>query len=233
MWLPQGAALSVRVAAGASGFVVAVDDELLAQACENNAEGLALASISQRVVTVGPEKMAPFVDELLASFAAIAREVRQPQSGSRALIVAHLGLLLLQAWRLSGAPQPTVRGGLERSRTAERFRELVELHFAEHWPVSRYAETLGMTEDHLHAVCTKETGRGPLALIHARVIKEARLRLERSAAPVEKIAARLGFSDPGYFNRFFKRQIGMSPGAYRRSAVDQRLSEGETFAAWP
>jgi len=233
VWLPHGSALSVRLAAGASGFMLAADDDLLTQACESSAEGLALASLSRRVVSVGPEKVAPFVDELAASFAAVVREARQPQPGSRAMIVAPLGLLLLQSWRLSGAPRPTVNGGPERSPTVERFCELVELHFAEHWPVSRYVAALGMTEDRLHSVCSKETGRGPLALIHARVIKEARLRLERSAAPIEKIAARLGFADPGYFNRFFKKQIGMSPGAYRRNALDQRLSEGDTFAAWP
>jgi AraC-like DNA-binding protein len=140
---------------------------------------------------------------------------------------------LLHVWRLSGAPVATMSSGPERTRTVERFRELVELHFAEHWPVSRYVQLLGVSEDRLHAVCTKETGRGPLALIHARLIKEARLRLERSAVPIEKVAARLGFADPAYFNRFFKKQLGVSPGVYRRSALEQRRNEHETFAAWP
>jgi AraC-like DNA-binding protein len=233
VWLPPDAGVSLRLAAGASGFLLAVDEELLAQSCESNAEGLALAHFARRVISLGPDVTTAAADDLAAAFNAVAREVREPQPGSRAMVVAHLGVLLLRLWRLAGAPPASPTGGPERSRTVERFRELVELHFSEHWPIARYVQLLGITEDRLHAVCTKETGRGPLALIHARLIKEARLRLERSPLPVEKIAARLGFADPAYFNRFFKRQLGISPGAYRRGVIAQRLTENETFAAWP
>ena len=232
-WLPRDAGTSVRLAAGASGFLLSVDEELLAQTYESSSEGLALAHFARRIVSFGPDDVASQVDDLAAAFDAIAREVRQPLPGSRAVVVAHLGLLLLQLWRLAGAPTATPTGGPDRARSVDRFLELVDAHFSEHWPIAQYARALAITEDRLHSVCTKETGRSPLALIHARVIKEARLRLERSTLPVEKVAARLGFSDPAYFSRFFRRQVGMSPAAYRRSAIEQRLSELDTFAAWP
>jgi len=232
-WLPRDAGVSVRLAAGASGFLLAVDEELLAQTCESNAEGLALAHFARRIVSFGPDDTAAALDDLIAPFSAIEREVRRPQPGSRAVVVAHLGLLLLRLWRLAGAPAAVPAGGPERIRTVDRFLELVDLHFSEHWPIAKYAQALGITEDRLHSVCTKESRRSPLALIHGRLVKEARLRLERSTLPVEKIAARLGFADPAYFSRFFRRQVGTSPAAYRRSAMEQRLSELDTFAAWP
>jgi AraC family transcriptional activator of pobA len=36
--------------------------------------------------------------------------------------------------------------------------------------------------------------------------------------PVKDIAEALGFSDPAYFTRFFKRQTGLSPAAFRTRA---------------
>jgi AraC family transcriptional activator of pobA len=233
VWLPRNVGVSVRFAAGASGYLLAADEELLEQTFDNHAEGAALAQFVGRVVSLGLEDAGALVDDLAAGFSAIAREVRHPEPGSRSMVIAHLGVLLLRLWRAAGAPPPRPTGTPERSRILERFLELVDLHFSEHWPITRYVQLLGITEDRLHAVCTKETGRAPLVLIHARLIKEARLRLDRSGLSVEKLSARLGFSDPAYFNRFFKRKVGISPGAYRRSAGARRLTETETFAAWP
>jgi hypothetical protein len=65
-------------------------------------------------------------------------------------------------------------------------------------------------------------------------MEEACQRLEQTELSVEQISYSLGFRDPGYFNRFFKRQAGMSPGAYR--GMSARLSPANaspSFAAWP
>jgi AraC family transcriptional activator of pobA len=52
--------------------------------------------------------------------------------------------------------------------------------------------------------------------------------------PVEQIAYGLGFRDPGYFNRFFKRQAGVSPCIYRQTITTARSTiAAPSFAAWP
>jgi AraC family transcriptional activator of pobA len=71
-------------------------------------------------------------------------------------------------------------------------------------------------------------------LIHARLLEEACRRLEETELSVEQIGYSLGFRDPGYFNRFFKRQRSVAPGAYRKATADKRgANDAPSFAAWP
>jgi AraC family transcriptional activator of pobA len=86
--------------------------------------------------------------------------------------------------------------------------------------VASYAEQLGLTVDRLHAICTRQLGRSPRVLIQQRVMNEAIARLEISAITTKQLAFILGFKDPGYFNRFFARRMGLPP-------------EPLTFADWP
>ena len=118
-------------------------------------------------------------------------------------------------------------------RLVGNFLQLVELHYRDGWPVARYATALGVTEDKLHAHCKREKRISPRAVVHARLIEEARTRLQQLDLPVEQIAYGLGFRDPGYFNRFFRKYQGVSPGAYRRGARLEQMRHGASYAAWP
>ena len=99
-----------------------------------------------------------------------------------------------------------------------RFLTLVESHYLEHWSVQRDAEPLGTSTDRLNRVTHAHAGRSALDLVHDRLQREACRRLTCLAAPVSRLAFELGFDDPAYFCRFFKRRVGVSPSAYRARA---------------
>jgi AraC family transcriptional activator of pobA len=96
---------------------------------------------------------------------------------------------------------------------------LVESHHLDHWPVARYAKTLGMSAERLNRMLRAETGRTALQLVHERLVREAQRRLLYIAAPVSRLAWELGFEDAAYFSRFFKRLVGLSPAQFRRDAA--------------
>ena len=98
-----------------------------------------------------------------------------------------------------------------------RFMVLVEAHHREHWPVARYADELGLAPERLNRLTRAETGKTALDLVHARLAREACRRLTYVAAPISKLAFELGFEDPAYFCRFFKRHTGRNPRDYRRA----------------
>jgi AraC family transcriptional activator of pobA len=98
-----------------------------------------------------------------------------------------------------------------------RFMVLVETRHREHWGIARYASELGLSPERLNRLTRAETGKAALELVHARLAREACRRLTYVAAPISKLSFELGFQDPAYFCRFFKRRIGQSPRDYRRA----------------
>jgi AraC family transcriptional regulator, transcriptional activator of pobA len=97
----------------------------------------------------------------------------------------------------------------------ESLQDLIGLHFREHLPIEFYARKLGLTPTHLNRIVRRLTGHPVGRLINDRIIEEARRDLVFTSMTVQQIAYELGFSDPAYFNRFFSRQLGMPPKAYR------------------
>lgn len=60
------------------------------------------------------------------------------------------------------------------------------------------------------------TGLAPIAYVQRLRIEDAKRRLERTDESVENISWRVGYEDPAFFRRLFKRTTGMAPGDYRR-----------------
>ena len=63
------------------------------------------------------------------------------------------------------------------------------------------------------------TGYHPMAYVHAIRIEEAKKLLETETANVDDIGHMVGYEDPTYFRRLFKRKTGMTPAAYRKKFV--------------
>ncbi|WP_234263464.1 helix-turn-helix domain-containing protein [Hydrogenophaga sp. NFH-34] len=129
-------------------------------------------------------------------------------------------------WRLARASDQGQReGGESRAHRAlfTRFLLLVEQHFLAHWPMERYASRLGLSTQRLNRLVRGERGCTALELVHERLTREACRRLIYVAAPAASLALELGFEDPAYFSRFFRRRTGASPQQWRRAHAEGRV----------
>ena len=99
-----------------------------------------------------------------------------------------------------------------------RFVALIEANFVLHLPLDQYAIWLDISVAHLNAICRQISGRSALQLIHERLMLEAKRELIYNAMTIKEISDLLGFNDPAYFTRFFKRQEGMSPRDFRQQS---------------
>jgi AraC family 4-hydroxyphenylacetate 3-monooxygenase operon regulatory protein len=96
-----------------------------------------------------------------------------------------------------------------------RFNAQIEDHYREHWPLSRYAQAMGVTEARLNDICRRIADLPSKRLVHERLMQEARRLLLFTSSSVNEIGYQLGFKDPAYFTRFFSREAGMTPSEYR------------------
>ncbi|WP_349656798.1 helix-turn-helix domain-containing protein [Xanthomonas sp. 10-10] len=100
-------------------------------------------------------------------------------------------------------------------RHLRAYQTLIDRHYRAHWPISRYADQLGLTPGHLNAVCRRLADASALELLQRRIMLEARRNLRYTSLSVQQIAAALGFFDAAYFSRYFARHAGCSPTHFR------------------
>lgn len=98
-----------------------------------------------------------------------------------------------------------------------RFEALVRARLREHWLLDRFAAELNLSARHLNRLCHNATGLSARAYIEAQLIHEACRLLAYTRMSVQEIAWQLGYGDPSYFSRSFRRRAGRSPLDYRRS----------------
>ena len=236
-WIPWSAGHSLRIRAGAVGYQLAVGDEVLVDAIGNNPESANFRYLVDRRLIASLEGEPDIAGDAEAAFDLIVRELHRPRNGSWTMMQAQVRAILVFLWRLSGIEAIAVRSHGEPSRILQRFRQLLEMHFQDRWPVGAYADAIGVSHDRLHDICRRELGKPPLQLIHERLLYEARLRLERSTLTVEQVSASLGFRDVGHFSRFFKAKADLPPGAYRARIARMQKSGAQspdsTYADWP
>jgi AraC family transcriptional activator of pobA len=218
--IPPGVVHSFQFLPGTQGYVLTVTESLLTRA--DAVQGALFEPLRRapRLVDLGTteaQRVAALLEQILDEF-------RGTGSGRDQMFDWLVrAVLLLVARRLSTTPlSGSARG---RADQFARFRALLELHFTAHWPVTRYAKALNLTESRLNRLCDAMTAKSAFDLVQERLLLEARRKLFYIAGPVSQLAYELGFSDPAYFCRFFKKHTGMAPSSFRRQR-DQQLVTG-------
>ncbi len=94
----------------------------------------------------------------------------------------------------------------------------------ENFSVEDLAHQAGLSRSMLHRKLKKFTGKSASDLITETRLVKAKELLENNVATASEIAYRVGFNDPSYFNKVFKKHFNISPGDVRKKAViDQDL----------
>ena len=99
--------------------------------------------------------------------------------------------------------------------TLEALRRLVDAHFRREHHVAFYAERLATTPDRLNDHLKRAAGVTAGHLIRQRVLAEAKRQLVFTNQPIHEIASDLAFADHPTFTRFFRKNTGTTPQAFR------------------
>ena len=96
-----------------------------------------------------------------------------------------------------------------------QFRRMVEKEYTRLHTVQEYADRLNVAIRTLHKSVNECSGRTPLALINERIILEAKRMVRYTNMMIKEIAIDLGYDDPSYFVKLFKRHTGFLPSDFR------------------
>jgi AraC family L-rhamnose operon transcriptional activator RhaR len=84
------------------------------------------------------------------------------------------------------------------------------------WTMADLARLTGHSVSHLHREFKAQLGISPLAWLSRSRGELAAVALIQTDEPVAEIGRGVGWADPNYFSRVFRRRYGTSPTAYRR-----------------
>jgi AraC family transcriptional regulator, transcriptional activator of pobA len=201
-----------RSAVDLYGAVLRFRDELLSGGAARIVPGWLLDGGGRTIPVPAGE-----TSRLDAIFDAVAAELRRPPDGVSADVERHfISVLLLWLERWYDASRTERRDADDAEvQLQRRFAERLEADFARHHEARWYADALAVPPAALSRALTEVTGRSTKELILDRVMLEAARLLRYTEQTVGEVAHRVGYADPLYFSRAFKRRFGEAPQAYR------------------
>lgn len=167
---------------------------------------LAPAGDNGRIVTSGG----------MSSWEDLALHLIARHCGPREAI--HIAKIFLFGDRAEG--QMPFAGARKASRHEDAVIADAQVWIADHYtaanPVSRMVARSGLPERTFKRRFMTATGYAPMDYVQTLRIEEAKQLLETSAISTGAIAAEVGYGDPTYFRRLFKRRTGITPARYRQ-----------------
>jgi AraC family transcriptional activator of pobA len=213
--LPSASVHAFRFSAETQGYVLTIAPDALA----DGADDAGYAPFQQwlavpRILEL--DGQSEWLERLRLLLERLAEEFRRPDSLHTPVCAWLARSVLWLVGQELARDRELPAGSARQHRWLAQLRGLIEQHYAEHWSVKRYARTLGLTEGRLNRLVQALQGKSVFGLVQARLALEARRRLTYVAMPVNQVANELGFKDPAYFCRFFKRHVGVSPRDFRQ-----------------
>ncbi|KXF80872.1 AraC family transcriptional regulator [Enterovibrio coralii] len=102
-----------------------------------------------------------------------------------------------------------------QSRILSRFMTLLQQHFERVRDANWYADQIATTYKTLNQICKASTSLTAKQMIDAFTIIEIKRRLVVSKVTSQQLAYDFGFEDPSNFVKYFKKETGMTPSAFR------------------
>lgn len=149
---------------------------------------------------------------------AVFEQILAEQTGGAAMNREMMAAMLLQLFITVKRSMPAVEATpVSYNATLMRnFQQLIERNYAVLKLPKEYAALLYITPNHLNALCKDHLGVAAGELIRRRILLEAKRLLVNMELSIHEIASRLNFQDSSYFIKFFKKDTGITPEAFRK-----------------
>jgi len=190
------------------GWSLSIQEDYLHQAGSNLLELIfGLRNISQFPV---PKDNGKKLDQL---FYFLQGELHTKSAGWDPVINAYLTILLSEFNQLSA---DSSAGRSLHDPRYDEFLDLVNKEFREIRDVETYAARIHISSKQLNRICKEASGRTPGQILDMRIHLEASRLLQYTKRSVKEISYDLGFGEPSYFIKFYRRINNQTPHQYRQ-----------------
>ena len=148
-----------------------------------------------------------------------------PDEYSRDIMLTHVDSILKYAQRFY--KRQFINRQVLSGHTVSKFNDMLTSYFENGLvkekglpTVNFIASELNLSPRYLTDLLKQETGKTGIDLIHIFLISEAKNLLMSANQSVAEIAYELGFENPPYFSRLFKKETGMSPVEFKRLSLN-------------
>jgi AraC family transcriptional regulator len=212
-FMPAGHGFSLRVrCAGPHSYVrLALDPIRFEHRIGTSADGAAPIQLRPSYQIGGRQ-----VQHLLGALVVEAGEGSPSGLAFIDSLTTALGMQIVQQAGVASRPPPLARGGLAAG-VRRRILELMDAQSDAHLSIDALAQEAGLSPAHFARAFKQSVGRAPHQHLLTLRLERARRLLESPDAGLSDVALRAGFADQAHFTRFFKRQFGVTPGAFVRA----------------
>jgi len=147
------------------------------------------------------------------------RYVDQNQTDTE-IILAYLNSLLAEINSAYFKNKEPITGLNANLSKFIEFKLVVETHLTDQPSVNTIAEKLALTTNSLYRIVKEYSGVSPKDFFTNRLMIEAQRKLHYSRLSVKELAYELGFNDPAYFSRLFKKSTGKSVSEFLEGQQD-------------
>jgi len=161
----------------------------------------------------------------------MAEEAKHLRPGGETIITRLCDILVIQAIRSWLAEVPAAQSGWLGALQDEQIgRAIAHVHRAPEraWTVATLAEKAAMSRSAFSARFAELVGEAPMRYVTRWRMHVAQTWLQEGELSMADIAHRLGYQSEAAFSRAFKRTMGLSPGAARRSELKPTREVGAT-----
>ena len=131
-----------------------------------------------------------------------------------------IGTGLLQALLHKLIDLSNVKRTISRqNEIANNFKQLLNKHFKEHKLVQFYAEELGVSVNYLNRCVKARYNKSCKQVIQETVILQSQILMFESSRNISGICFQIGFEDPSYFSRVFKKVTGQTPSEFKKQIM--------------
>lgn len=108
--------------------------------------------------------------------------------------------------------------------SVEQTKEYMDNHYYDSMSIEGLASMSGVSPAYYLELFKKLIGRSPIDYLTSVRIHAAKRLIDETGSPAHQVAQAVGYKDPFYFSRQFKRTVGLSPSRYAKRNLKKIVS---------